>query len=323
MEREGAEALENAIADDIDDEAAYQVWSDWLIELGDPLGEVVATWMSIETERDEARRADLRARGRSEQARLLTEAVAKVAASTDVVVDATFRNGLVRRVALGTSSDEARSAPFAEVLDAILGSPCGRFLRELSVPVRALAACLPVLEDHTPRALVDLSVKGSDYEALDPIVVAGLGMLPRLSYVSLGNSIVDFTGASLLRCRELIFDARRALLETLARASFPSVVKLGILGSGDTNPFGHGTRGALLREETAKELCNVLGTWPALRELRLGCGLRPLAIECAKHLDRLASIGLPAHELGAFEERLRASDTPPRADLAIVPSPLA
>ena len=320
---EDADALENAIAEDIDDEAAYQVWSDWLIEVGDPLGAVIATWMSIETERDDARRTALRALGLAEQSKLFDASLATVAsAKEDVVVDATFRNGLVRRVALGARDDAAVSPPFAAVLDAILASAGGRFLRELWLPARALASSIPVLEDRGPRALVDLSVKGSGDDGVDPIVVAGLNELPRLSFVSLGSSAIDFTGASLRACRELIFDAQRTRLETLAGASFPSVVKLGILGSGETNPYAHGVRAPLLREETANELADVLATWPALRELRLGYGLRALAAACERRVGRLVSIGLPAYEVDAFKAAMRASATL-REDLTIIESPLA
>src|SRR5688572_5083081 len=105
-EDERASALEQAIANDIDDEAALQVWSDWLIESGEPLGTVIATWLAIEEERDSSRRMELRDRATSLQTALVTERLGDVDQHL-VELEIQYRYGLVRRVRVGLRREVA------------------------------------------------------------------------------------------------------------------------------------------------------------------------------------------------------------------------
>ena len=303
-----ASALEDAIARDIDDEPSYQVWSDYLMEAGDPLGEVIAMWLAIEDERDPARRALLRETASATQARLVADVIARVPGAADVQTDLVFRNGLVRRLTLALPAPERQQRRVAaDVLAAVLGCSSGRALRELYVDNHAFRACAAVLERSAPRALVALvadgrwrvdDALGRDVGPAAPdLRIQPLGVLPRLSWLSLGSIGADFTGAELRSCRELLVNASHPpSLDTLGDASLPALEKLTI-ASNALDPLTSASSISSTRElvgpSQASTLADALARWPALRSIEVGEGLLGLAERCAERVPRLEELAIP------------------------------
>lgn len=278
----GAEALEAAIADDIDDEAALQVWSDFLTESADALGSVIAMWVALEQERDPERRTALRRQAEISQARILGDQLAAIRDGEVAPLVAHFRFGLVRRafMTIEPKSDAAIAARAGvEVLSALLGSSIGRFVRTLRLPTPLFPTCASVLAAHRSRALVDLTIFGRDLEGV--MSVGPLEALPNLRSLWLESTKADFTGARLATCETLAVCSDVRSLETLGTASMPSLRRLEISGR---------TWGESFRPKRAEAIAEGFARFPELRVIFLGSGLTDLAAACERALPHLESV---------------------------------
>jgi uncharacterized protein (TIGR02996 family) len=120
-------ALEAAIADDPDSREAVAVYGDWLLEQGDPEGELVAVQLALEE-----RPGDLPLRAREQT--LITERTAALARMYFVAMGAIrepiWRRGLLSGI---TVHGDAYSNETAMACEELLADPCSRFLRDLTV----------------------------------------------------------------------------------------------------------------------------------------------------------------------------------------------
>lgn len=103
LRRVDTEGLENSIAADLDDEDALRVWSDAMLEAGDPAGLLVAKWMAAEDALDAPRREELKVAAIALQNALVDERIRSLVEPWEkrtVDYDVHFRHGLIRRIVL-------------------------------------------------------------------------------------------------------------------------------------------------------------------------------------------------------------------------------
>lgn len=287
--------LEAAILDASDAREAYAVYADWLLERGDPAGELVAVQLALEDAPDDpalrARERELLAGRDAELRRLYAYAVSQE------IADPVWRRGLLYAVTVG---GDAYSAGNAQAYEELLRDPISRFLRELTVrpatvmygePTPDDAAIVDAIAAHgAPRALRRLAFDPLGFQIswtrltdLSPIY----RHLPRLEelVISAGDVTLGAIELPALRAFELVTGGLpRHALASVAAARWPHLERLVLyLGAprygGDceladlaallaaTLPSGVRTLG-LCNCEFADELVPVLARSPLLPRLR-------------------------------------------------------
>ena len=279
------EQLEAAILSDPLDLDAYAVYGDYLVEQGDPRGELIAVQIAAERSADpELGRAALRVFAKHRDY-LIGELGSMIA--TDAF---TWRAGFIQRAVLSQDrmliEDGARVASsLAEVVTKLFSHPSARFLRELVIRTN------------------DRSVQGSQKDIVDAIARARPQVLRRLQ---LGDATYGF--------------ARIGRLEQL----WPSVASLDeLVVEGDVS-FGKLELPELrtlslwampLKRKLAREL--VEAKWPKLRSLSLNLGNSPEHItrEIVMLMHRTDMPGLRHLGLLAFQDAEKVIEELSRAPL--------
>lgn len=289
--------LEAAILDAPDAREAYAVYADWLLEHGDPAGELIAVQLALEDAPDDpalrAREGELLAGRDAELRRLYTYAVSQE------IADPIWRRGLLHAITVG---GDAYSTGNAQAYEELLRDPISRFLRELTVrpatvmygePTPDDGAIVDAIAAHgAPRALRRLAFDPLDFQIswtrltdLSPIY----RHLTRLEELALSAGDVTLGAIDLpaLRSFELVTGGlpRRALA-SVAAARWPRLVRLvlylgtprhggdceladlaALLADAAALPSGLRTLG-LCNCELADELVPVLARSPLLPRLR-------------------------------------------------------
>ncbi|MDQ3339027.1 MAG: TIGR02996 domain-containing protein [Myxococcota bacterium] len=142
------ERFETAIASNIDDDAAYLVYADWLQERGDPRGELI---MLQHRQHDDAANALL--------IRHANHFYGALAARPDLI-DATWHLGFLRSCRFSLDSDHGpgHEQRALAALEELLLLPSARFIRDLSigvmnVPYNSYRSAIAVLAGHDLRSL--------------------------------------------------------------------------------------------------------------------------------------------------------------------------
>lgn len=238
------EALEAAILRDPDDLESFAVYGDWLVEQGDPRGELVATQLAAE--RDPAMEREALRVFAKHRAYFIGSLGSMVATNA-----LTWRAGFIRSAVLSVDrlliEDGARVASsLAEVVTTLLAHPSARFLVELEIRSHDRGAYNTVT--GTQRAVIDAIA------AHRPLVLRRL----QLGDAAYGMSVFGSIGAlwPLARVETLRIEGEFAL----GRACAPELRELALWPM----PF---------RKKIAREL--VEAPWPALASLTLNMGNSP------------------------------------------------
>lgn len=167
------EAIEAQVLDDIDDDARWQVWADWLLERGQQLGQVM-----LGAPLDTATRArSLGAWSRR---------------WSDGFLDLDWWKGFPRRAVLRAPTAVARAADRPAVLLAqLLEAPTFRFLRHLEVDVASFADPLRLTGDLT--AVLDVLQQAPPHRWLETIRLGPLADAPVLVAKRWGSIIQRHT----------------------------------------------------------------------------------------------------------------------------------
>jgi uncharacterized protein (TIGR02996 family) len=225
--------LEAAILERPDDEAAYLVYADWLIERGDKLGEWIARSCRGATARDiyEARRDEL---------------FGPVADSLDFLDGLVWSHGFLRavRVSMPEERDSSMSAlgaplPLDDVLARVFEAPAARFLRELRVGIvrrlnnRYADVCAAITRAAPPAleelVLGDFDLGQASLDASDCHTRKMWPAIPRLRKLTLRSGRIAIPAIDLPRLRELEIVANRLeapSLAAIATASWPELERL-------------------------------------------------------------------------------------------------
>lgn len=163
------DALEAAIDEAPDDAARYAVLGDWLLQSGDPRGELIALQL--------AQASTKKAKERQE-ALLLAEGL-RVAQTQRAL----WRWGFVHTLSFGLVQhaqwEERRDDWTTTLLAPALAHPSCRFLRELVVDAGPGDELLRFLSEHPPRVLTALSLTCNEADLSN--VGEGLSALTRLN----------------------------------------------------------------------------------------------------------------------------------------------
>ncbi len=231
-------ALERAIADNPYDLASFAVYADWLIEQGDPRGELMAAQIATETADDpELRRAALRVFARDRAYFLpLPDAL-----RADAFV---WRRGFIHRARVAHDVlvivDGARVVVTrAEAVARLLQHSSARFLTELEIGHGAShdradsATVLAQLAAHAPPSLRTLSLgepspsvssePWGDHAAPLALLAARLSQLVELAVygeIRLGPLALPALTTAIVHARSL------SIVREVARASWPRLASL-------------------------------------------------------------------------------------------------
>jgi len=336
-------ALEAAILRDPDDLASYAVYGDWLVEQGDPRGELIATQLAADATGDpELRRAALRVFARHR------DAFIGVLGDTIATEAFTWRAGFIQRARLSHDQllfvDGARViATMAEVVETLLAHPSARFLTDLAIvnvdrdrwgrPLGTFAGVIATLARARPRALRRLQLGDTSYGTaqlgpLDALWPA----LPELRELSVhGDFALGACELPELRRLELAPAAlRRRTGREIARARWPCLEALRLVFgtypdhvTREINELVHRTdlphlqHLALVGYRGCDELVEALGRSPVLgrlRSLELSHGMlsdrgnRAILANAGAfaHLERLDVTGSPQLSRPGFTKLRRA-----------------
>ncbi len=229
--------LEAAILADPDAREAYAVYADWLLEQGDPDGELVAVQLAREDAPGdpalEARARELIAARERQLERLYYHAVA------GAFCRPIWRRGVLYAI---TIRGDAYTNDNANAYRELAADPIARFLRELTVRPATLVNANPTPDDGdlvdaiaevgAPAALRRLAFAPLDFQLswtrltdLSPIYPH----LPRLEELAIEAGDVTLGRIELpaLRSLELVTGGlRRHALESIAAASWPRLERL-------------------------------------------------------------------------------------------------
>lgn len=281
-------ALEAAIEADLDDERAYAVYADYLQELGDPHGEMVA--MSIAAVRDPALEGEVRAARQANQAVF----VPSVAGHIPFV---TWHYGFVARAVIEGPID----------VDELLRHPSMRFVRELAIRRTDLADVIRTIARHPRPTIRELDLGLASYDER-PTTLIDLGELweavPRLHKITLRN--LDVVVGEEVPLTALDVDATSVCYETLAtlsRASWPNLARLNLTFQG---------HGATRRPAVVGLRALLAAPLPALRHLAIHNfldGREPDALAVFKLavFERLETLDLSQNLLNDASARLLAN----------------
>lgn len=245
--------LEAAIIADPGDEAAYQVYADWLSGQGDPRGELIALQMK------HARGPAARALMDRYEAYFLGELHAHQQTHDGNEEPAfTWKNGFIHAAHLSYNSyaDEDYEGRFRDVLTALLTHRSGRFLAELTLtfngePNDGLGDLVDALVAHPPATLRklhigDFEIRGEDTE-LSWYDVGDLSrvwaLVPRLETLILqgGSFTLGTLDLPALRRADFITGGlSKASVHAIATAKWPRIQSLNIW-FGDPNYGGDST----------------------------------------------------------------------------------
>ncbi len=237
--------------------------------------------MAIDAERDATRRDALRLYATAWQDRLARERVGAIEESIDL--ELRFRHGLVRRISVRRQRAEGEppEGAGARLLDALLATPNGGFVREVLVDGCFFAPVTETLAAHALQTLAALMTCGRPSQAR--VSLACLGALPRLERLDLSAAVPSFEGTTLPACRDLVLRAESGALETLGLGVLPRLVELTVEGGESFEPP---VLGAAASGRAAIAIAGI----PSLRKLRLGHGLLELGRTCARVAPQLESI---------------------------------
>ncbi|HET9627318.1 MAG TPA: TIGR02996 domain-containing protein [Kofleriaceae bacterium] len=261
-------ALEAAILADPDDPAPYAVYADWLLERGDPRGELISLQLAQETgQRATGRRSLPAAIARHLEAHagsLLGPLAALLPNPRDPLTGPlTWRRGFLDRVTL----DGGRGRDLGAVVDDVVRHPSGRFLRALTLRTDHLDEAhhaVDALVARAPATLAEL-----DFEVRDqPLDVTTLWpALPNLRRLNLAARAFDLGAVRIPRAERARFATTRlsvAAVRAIAAAPWPALQRLELRFGGRFEPTSstiEDLRGLLVR-----------GDLPALTHLKLrGC----------------------------------------------------
>jgi uncharacterized protein (TIGR02996 family) len=187
-------ALENQLRDDPTDEAAWTVFEDWLIESGDPRGEIV--------EHERARQPGDAAEARGRIAKLLFDS--RPTAVPHAMSQVEWRAGFVRECWF---TIPAREGP--DIFKAFVGAPATRLLSSLRVTSQhdtySLDAALArICESPIAAQLRELAITGLAWKK--PITGATFAPLARLVFLSIDLSVDGAGEDEVARRAERILD---------------------------------------------------------------------------------------------------------------------
>jgi uncharacterized protein (TIGR02996 family) len=229
--------LEAAILAEPDAREAYAVYGDWLLEHGDPDGELVTVQLALEEAPSNAvlrlREAELVVAREEQLHRLYCYAVGRT------LQDLVWRRGVLYAAAIG---GDAYSDDNAFAYRELAGDPVARFLRELTVRPATIMHGEPTPGDGAlvdaiaaagaPRALRRLAFDPLDFQLswtrltdLSPIYPH----LPRLEELAIcaGDLTLGRVELPALRSLEIVTGGlRRHVLDDIAAASWPRLESL-------------------------------------------------------------------------------------------------
>ncbi|HWU86359.1 MAG TPA: TIGR02996 domain-containing protein, partial [Kofleriaceae bacterium] len=229
--------LEEAILADPDAREAYAVYADWLLERGEPDGELVAIQLALEDAPGDAalqaRERELVAAREQELRRLFYYAV------WQEICDPVWRRGVLHAIAVrGGAYTDDNACAYRE----LVADPIARFLRELTVrpatvihgePTPGDAALVEAIaEVGAPRALRRLVFDPQEFQVswtrltdLSPIY-RHLTRLEEL-VIEAGDVTLGRIDLPALRSLEIVTGGLRAhVLESIAAASWPRLERL-------------------------------------------------------------------------------------------------
>ena len=296
--------LRAAIAAHLTDEAPYLVYSDWLTEHGDPMGELIAVGIALE----QSATAELRAR---HDALVEANGAALLGIVSSVHgASLKWRRGFVDRVSLAPPIDHAAD----EVLAALFRAPAGALLRDLVVAALRAPTYHAVLRTlatvSVPPTVRRLALVPTDATTSLLGVREALRSTPNLEVLVLHGSDLSL-GSPLPRLRRLELVTSRpsaSLVSALASYSALDTMALALDGRGDLAGM--------------ERMLATIG--PALRSLDLR-GMPLLAPIIDALLDsglgmQLEELGLPDGDLsGADARKLLALGHLKRLDLTEQP----
>lgn len=279
--------LEATLEDDPEDRRAWAVYADYLQELGDPRGELIA--LSLAAPSDHTLEPDITARQR-----------ALVPMIEGKAWHVGWKYGFVRRVVLGVDP---------ELAAAVLAHPSLRFVHELvfnraqdpSPMIAAIAAAIR----PTVRVLDLGMTAGVPWPAM-PIELAPIwDALPRLARLVVRESSIDFGSeevavGELALCGTTLYAP--GFLSAAARVRWPRLERLTIEISGH----------AATKHEAGEALSTLLATeLPALRHLAVRDGIldngepSTLAwLRAGRVFDHLESLDLSNNQLGSEDAQI-------------------
>ena len=229
--------LEAAILADPDARAAYAVYADWLLERGDPDGELVAIQLALEDAPGDAallaRERELIAVREQGLRRLYYYAVGQA------ICRPVWRRGLLHAI---TIHGDAYSSETAYAYAELAADPAARFLRELTVRPATVMHGEPTPDDAAivdaiaaagaPPALRRLAFDPLDFQIswtrltdLSPLY-SHLSRLEELA-IEAGDVTLGRIDLPALRSLELVTGGlRRHVLDSVAAASWPRLERL-------------------------------------------------------------------------------------------------
>jgi uncharacterized protein (TIGR02996 family) len=265
---DAAAALEAAILADPGDPAPYAVYADWLVQHGDPRGELISLQLALETgQRSTGRRSLPVAIARhleTHAARLLGPLAPLLANPRDPLAGPfTWRRGFIDQVTL----DGGRGRDLGAVIDDVLRHPSGRLVRALTLRTDHVDEAHRVVDalcERAPACLTEL-----DFEVRDqPLDVTALWpAVPRLARINLAARAFDLGAVRVPAAERARFATTRlsvAAVRAIAGAPWPALQRLELRFGGRFEPTSStidDLRGLLVR-----------GDLPALTHLKLrGC----------------------------------------------------
>jgi uncharacterized protein (TIGR02996 family) len=287
--------LERTIEAAVEDPSGYFVYSDWLGERGDPLGDFVLASRSCDEARTESERMFAYVQWAAQLHEHAGHWLGPFAAYLGRTAAATWRHGFVRDLVFDLGYSRRGDADAGALLASTLALPMLRFVRSLTigdVPARD-----EMYYDDVVDALLELELPCLRALAIGPreyqrswthLDASGLAAhFPALESLELGGGEITIGALELPQLRRFAIRTGslvRANLDELARARWPALEDLEIwFGSSDYGadafsgaelaPILGGRslpnvrRLGLMNAEFADELCALLATAPIVANL--------------------------------------------------------
>lgn len=265
---DAAAALEAAIVADPGDPGPYAVYADWLVQRGDPRGELISLQLALEAGQRSTGRRSLPvaiSRHLETHAGSLLGGLAQLLPNPRDPMTGPFawRRGFIDHVTL----DGGRGRDLGAVIDDVLRHPSGRFVRTLTLRTEHVDEAHHVIDalcERAPACLVEL-----DFEVRDqPLDVTTLWpAVPGLHRINLAARAFDLGAVHLPAAERARFATTRlsvAAVRAIALAPWPALARLELRFGGRFEPTSStidDLRGLLVR-----------GDLPALTHLKLrGC----------------------------------------------------
>ncbi|MEO7733069.1 MAG: TIGR02996 domain-containing protein [Kofleriaceae bacterium] len=290
------ERFEDEISRDLEPRGPYLVYADWLLQRGDPRGELIAVQDALEWTTDAARRAELQAREQAILDAHLTTWMGGEVRGPRIKLG--WRRGFLDQLVL-----DYREADVSG-LSRLLQSPMCRFVRTMKLGTDVAAGLLELRRSPYLRRLQTLNLGSYRWSSYS---IRGLAAaVPGLLHLDCDASLVELADLTFPALRSLGLATSTSTLDNidaLASARLPALASLLIWGGGLIRPALDDDDDVEIPTFAAPRWAGLLeaGGVPALRALHFdACSFGDELVDAiadSQLLRQLSHVTLDDHEL--------------------------